>query len=260
MTLENEAIVASANDIVCAALDVGEHILKNGGEIHRVEDTVDRICRSFGAAHVEVFTINSLIVASARMENGEYSQQMRRIYKTANNLYMVEEMNRISRELCAHKLQISDLRAAILEAKEKKPYKAWLMYVASMLAAGGFAIFFGGSVIDGLCAGAVGMVVTFLGRHTPRFMNKMIVTVISSLVGGLLGILLSRLIPGSNADMVMIGTIMLLIPGISLGNSVRDMLEGDVISGALGIIQSILLALMIAFGYAVAITVMGGVA
>ena len=256
--MENEACAANANDILCAALDVGEHILKNGGEIHRVEDTVERICRSFGAVHVEVFTINSLIVASVRMENGEYSQQMRRIYRTSNNLYMVEELNNISRELCAHRLKLTELRQAILDAKNKKPYKTWLIYIGSMLASGGFAIFFGGSAIDGACAAAVGTIVTFISRHTPIYINKMIMTVISSFLSGVLGILLSHLIPGSNADMVMIGTIMLLIPGISLGNSVRDMLGGDVISGSLGIIQSMLSALMIAFGYAVAIVIMGG--
>jgi len=256
--VENEICAANANDIVCAALDVGEHILKNGGEIHRVEDTVERICKSFGAAHVEVFTINSLIVASVRMESGEYSQQMRRIYKTSNNLYMVEEMNRISRELCAHTMRLDQLRGAILDAKTKKPYKMWLTCIGAMLAAGGFAIFFGGNIIDGLCAAVIGVVITLISNKTPVYMNKMIMTVISSFLAGMLGILLSRVIPSSSADKIMIGTIMLLIPGLSLGNSVRDMLGGDVISGSLGMIQSVLTALMIAFGYAVAIVIMGG--
>jgi uncharacterized membrane protein YjjP (DUF1212 family) len=61
---ENGAPLTNADTILCSALDIGEHILKNGGEIHRVEDTIERICRSFGAEHVEVFTITSLIVAS----------------------------------------------------------------------------------------------------------------------------------------------------------------------------------------------------
>ena len=90
----------SADAVLCAALDVGEHILKSGGEIHRVEDTVDRVCRSFGAEHVEVFTIPSLIIASVRMPGGGHSQQMRRIYETRNNMLLLEQLNEISRELC----------------------------------------------------------------------------------------------------------------------------------------------------------------
>ena len=32
--------------LLCLALDVGEGMLRNGGEIGRVEDTIERICRA----------------------------------------------------------------------------------------------------------------------------------------------------------------------------------------------------------------------
>ena len=157
-------------------------------------------------------------------------------------------------------MPISDLRAAILEAKHKKPYHAFVVYIGAMLAAGGFAAFFGGTFMDALCAAAIGLLITFFDRHTPKYINRMILTVISSLFAGLLGILLAKIGVGMYADKIMIGTIMLLIPGLSFGNSIRDMLGGDIISGALRLLESILLALMIAFGFAVAILITGGAA
>lgn len=248
----------SADKILCAALDVGEHILKNGGEIHRVEDTIERICRSFGAEHIEVFTITSLITASIRMKNGEFSHQMRRIYRTSNNLYMVEEMNGISRELCSGKLEISDLRERILAAKRKKPYNVYIIYIATALAAGGYAVFFGGNIMDGICAAIAGLSVTFLDRHTPSFVNQTIMVIISSACAGMLGILFSHFGLGEHIDKIMMGTVMLLIPGLALGNAVRDMLGGDIISGAVRMLQAVITALMIAFGYAISMLVMGG--
>lgn len=257
---ENGAPLTNADTILCSALDIGEHILKNGGEIHRVEDTIERICRSFGAEHVEVFTITSLIVASIRMPDGTYSHQMRRIYKISNNLYMVEAMNGISRRLCAGEIQISELREKIVEAKNKKPYHEVIICLGAMMAAGGFAVFFGGSLLDGLCAAVIGVIMTLLDRYMPRFINRMISTVILSIIAGVIGILICKAGVGKSADKVMIGTIMLLIPGLSLGNSIRDLLGGDTISGAVRLIESLLLALMIAFGFAVAMVVTGGVA
>lgn len=257
---ENGAPLTNADTILCSALDIGEHILKNGGEIHRVEDTIERICRSFGAEHVEVFTITSLIVASIRMPDGTYSHQMRRIYKITNNLYMVEAMNGISRRLCAGEIPISDLRSKIVEAKNKKPYHEIVLYLGAMMAAGGFAVFFGGSVLDGVCAALIGVLMTSIDMHLPRFINRMVSTVVLSIIAGVLGILICKLGVGQSADKVMIGTIMLLIPGLSLGNSIRDLLGGDTISGALRLIESLLLALMIAFGFAVAMLVTGGAA
>ena len=59
--------------------------------------------------------------------------------------------------------------------------------------------------------------------------------------------------------MIMIGTIMLLIPGLSFGNAVRDMLFGDTVSGLIQLVQAVLLAVTVAFGFAVAMMIFGGV-
>ena len=64
---------------------------------------------------------------------------------------------------------------------------------------------------------------------------------------------------GQNIDMVMIGTIMLLIPGLAFGNAVRDLLFGDTVSGIIQLVQAVLTAVMVAFGYIVAIMLMGRV-
>ena len=48
---------------------------------------------------------------------------------------------------------------------------------------------------------------------------------------------------------ISIGVIMLVIPGAALTNAVRDMLVGHTISGLLRIVESLLLALMLAIGF-----------
>ena len=79
-----------------------------------------------------------------------------------------------------------------------------------------------------------------------------ILLVLALLVGGLLAALSVRIGLGRNVDMISIGNIMLLIPGIALTNSLRDMFSGNTISGLMRFIESILLALTIAFGFALA--------
>ncbi|MCQ2436141.1 MAG: threonine/serine exporter family protein [Clostridia bacterium] len=249
----------SADNILRVSLDIGENILRNGGEVHRVEDTITRICRSQGAAHVEVFSITSLIVASVRMDDGTYSQQMRRVYAASNNFTVVESLNQISRALCKGEIDIDEAEKRVLAGKKEKPYSALIIYIASVVAAGCFAVFFGGNLRDGLCAALAGLVVTLMTRKFTSA-NQMVLTALTSCIAGIIGISLVKIGLGCNADKVMIGTIMLMIPGLALGNSLRDMLCGDVISGALRLIQSLLLAVVIAFGFAVAITIMGGVA
>jgi uncharacterized membrane protein YjjP (DUF1212 family) len=63
---------------------------------------------------------------------------------------------------------------------------------------------------------------------------------------------------GQHIDMVMIGSIMLLIPGISLMNSLRDMMCGDIITGILRLAEALMMAVAIAAGFGIAIMMLGG--
>ena len=53
--------------LLCLAMDIGEGMLKCGAEIHRVEDTIERVCKAYGAVHVEIFAIPSVIISAIRM-------------------------------------------------------------------------------------------------------------------------------------------------------------------------------------------------
>ena len=82
------------------ALDIGEGLLTNGADVHRVEFAIEKIARTYGAAHVDVFTIHSLILAAIYMPDGSHSTQSRRILETCNHLTRLELYNALSREIC----------------------------------------------------------------------------------------------------------------------------------------------------------------
>ena len=67
----------------------------------------------------------------------------------------------------------------------------------------------------------------------------------------------AHFLPPVNADAVIIGSIMLLIPGRAFCNAVRDMVIGDTISGVLTLFDVLLLAFSIAAGYIVVFNVVG---
>ena len=73
-------------------------------------------------------------------------------------------------------------------------------------------------------------------------------------------IVVTLTMPQLHADKILIGIIMLLIPGIMLTNSIRDILLGDIISGSLRLVEAILMAAVLALGMMAAIWLMGGIA
>lgn len=249
----------SAGYILEKALDIGESVLKCGGEPHRIEDTVERVCLAYGAAHADVFALPSLIIAGIRMPNGDHFSDVRRVLKSENNMFRLDLANDISRKVCSYKIALDNVTEKLEELSSKEPFDSRLLYLGGLLGAGGFAVFFGGSYIDGVAAMISGLFVTFMNRHRLKFVNPLIHTILTSFVAGIAALLLIRFGIGTNSDMVMIGTIMLLIPGLSFGNAVRDLLFGDIISGIFQLVQASLLAVMVAFGFAAAGIVFGGV-
>ena len=86
----------------------------------------------------------------------------------------------------------------------------------------------------------------------------MIFNLFCSLLTGVCICLIAKLYPQLHADKIMIGDIMLLIPGMVMTNSVRDILVGDTISGVMRFIESLLWAGAIACGFMLSISLIGG--
>ncbi len=247
-----------AQYLLCLALDVGEGILKNGGEVSRVEDTIERICYAYGAVHVEVFSIISVINAAIRMPDGSYSSQLRRVRQTSNNLHALECYNALSREICATKPALDIFDEKLHEIKQKRNYPLAVIALASAVVAGAFALFFGGGIKDALIACGIGVVIALVNHFAARHLNAMAATVSASFITSMLSALFVWVGAVPIDDFIMMGSIMLLVPGLSFGTAIRDLLAGDLLAGTLKSLQAVLSALMIAFGYMMATAVMGG--
>ncbi len=247
-----------ADNVLRIALDIGEGLLLSGAEVHRVEFAIEKISRAYGARHVDVFSIHSLILVAIYMPDGTHSTQSRRVHDTANHLTRVELYNALSREICENVPPIEVVDARIREIKNEKVYPFYLTVIGHFLAASGFAVFFGGSLLDGLAAGLIGIIMAFLDRINIDHINKTVKIMLTSLIAGILSCLCVRIGFGDNLSMIIVGTIMILIPGISLGNAMRDLLSGDTLTGTLKVVQAVITAAMMALGYALSLIMLGG--
>lgn len=117
-------------------------------------------------------------------------------------------------------------------------------------------MFFGGTLWDGLAAAVIAFLLTLFARFRPLRINGMVKSLVSSFAAGILAVLCVTAGFGDNVDKIIIGTIMLEIPGLSFGNALRDLLCGDTLAGTMRLIQAVLQALMIALGYMAALVLL----
>ena len=238
-------------------IHVGELLLTNGAEVKRVEETIVRMGRAYGASETDVFAITSSIVVTITFPDGEMLTQTKRIRSSGDTDFTkIEELNALSRRCCAHPLPVEELTAEIKRIREIRQGRLYF-YCGSMLAAGSLAMFFGGNAADGAMAALVAVLICAMQRRlAPLCMNNVIFNLIVSFVTGTIICLLAGFLP-VHVDKIMIGDIMLLIPGLALTNAVRNVLIGDTISGIMRLIESLLWAGALACGFMGAVWMTG---
>ncbi len=129
-------------------------------------------------------------------------------------------------------------------------YPFWVECVTYAVIAGSFTLFFGGGWMEGLVSFLIGALVRLVILFADKAVgNKVFSKFTASFAATALAFaaLHLRWVPG--VDMIMIGNIMTLIPGVGLTNALRDLFTGDSIAGLLRTIEAVLIALAIAAGY-----------
>ena len=135
-----------------------------------------------------------------------------------------------------------------------------LFLLGSILGASASTVFFGGTLADAALAGCIAVLICLMQQKLAGFfMNQIEFQFVASFIGGAAVFLMCELLPMLHADKVIIGDIMLLIPGMMLTNSIGDILLGDVISGSIRLIEAVMLAASLALGIMAAIILMQGV-
>lgn len=247
------------NACLSSALDAGALLLMYGAEVSRVEDTITRLCRAYGFAGADVFTITSSIVATASFQDGRKLTQTRRIRDRVNDFGRVEKINALSRQLCSGQIGAEEFRSRIQQVRDDRGAPQWLNLCMYMLISASLSVFFGGTWADGAAAALSGMVLFGMIRMSAVLrMNSMVQAMVCSAVTALAVLLLVEAGIGSHPDKIMIGNIMLVIPGIQLTSSLRDMINGDTISGLLNMCEALLKAISVALGFTLVLIVVGG--
>lgn len=245
--------------IVTLALDLGEQIQRYGGEIYRVEDTIQRICSSYGFVRADVFSITSYISLSAKTADGRVFTEARRLYTWGTDLDRLEQLCNLSRYICANTPSPEEFESLLSSATCRLAHPQRQIALGGLITAGGFCLFYGGNFRDALASMMAGLIILLMNRYVKKpDTNRIVYTLTCSLLAGIGAIFIVMAGIGQHVDKIIIGDIMLLIPGMVMVNALRDMLVGDLMSGLMRFLEACLTTVAIACGYAFALFLLEG--
>ena len=230
------------------AMTIGEQLLCCGAEVGRVEDTIRRICLAYGASRADVFSITSSIVTTIYGEDFGICTQTRRVPGMANDLGRLDDLNQLSRFICEFRPKPEEIQRRLDVIRNKKGYSFRTQILIYAVISGSLSVFF-----DMIASALIGIALKLFEAFVKRgALNSLLTVLLCCGAGGVLSNLTVLIGLGHHADLISIGNIMLLIPGIAFTNSLRDMFSGDTITGLIRCMESILLALVVGLGFTAA--------
>lgn len=238
--------------IMIMALYAGEILLKNGAETYRVEDTITHICQSGNYEYVEAFVTPTGIFVSIDQKgasSGNMMTYIKRIKTRSINLEKVAQVNDLSRRFVAGSLTVSDAMEELKQIEKAPGYPFWQKALVGGIASALFSVLFGANVLEFLIALMASIMVNNVTTNMDRAGFP---TFVSHLAGGmtaaLLAVMASNFISMVELDKVIVGAVIVLVPGVAVTNAIRDSIAGDLISGMAKGAEALIIATSIALG------------
>lgn len=262
--MENTKQNQKIQEILLLALTAGKILLENGAEISRVEDTVCRICRHYGLKSASVFVSSNGIFLTSGDEKEPQFAKVQQIPVNNADLNRVTEVNQLSRRIEAGNISLLQVKKELERIQSLPGFSKGTQIGAAAVAGACFSFMFGGDLSDALCSFFIGgllyLYLLYMGK--PHF-SKIVCNITGSAWVTFLAVLFYRTGMGCHLEAMMIGGIILMVPGVAFTNAIRDMADEDYISGSVRMLDAMLVFFCIALGVGIMMTcyryVTGGV-
>lgn len=254
----------NTNKILDLAIDAGKIMLENGGETYRVEETMLRISKGLGLINADGYATPTILMLSCKDENGNNISCAKRIVSRTFNLGKIEKINQLSRNIEKNHWDAQNVLTELENIKTMPCYSKRTKIILAALSAGAFTLVFGGDFRDAAAALLVGTVIKIIITFLSAFrVADFFVDIVGGAAAALIALTVYKLGLVQHYDKIIIGGIMLLVPGLAITNAIRDTINGDLVSGISRAVEAFIIAVAIAVGTGITLkiwfTVWGGI-
>lgn len=250
---------AEEQDMLDFVMRMGTLLMESGGEVYRAEDTVHRLCAVVPAfSDVDVLATPSWLILSVRSEDDRVYTKMRRVKPSRIDLHRVLIVNDISRSFTAGKLTVPKAQRLLDALLQRSRRQKNLQFLGGVTAPMCITLLGRASLSDASFAGLAAACLLVTDRFLERFhLSFFVRTLLDAMVGAMAALVFHRLGWVDNVALVIIGSIMLQFPGVSVANAMRDALSGDFITGQGELMQALAVALALGLGVGIMLLIFG---
>ncbi|PMC79770.1 threonine/serine exporter [Aerococcus viridans] len=249
--------------ILETALLAGQIMTESNAESYRVEDTMNRILTTSNAAYAVAISLSTglYITLDDPSFEGSGFTGIKRITRRSNNLNKITQVNHISRELTSGNMSIDEAYERLQVIRFHQPqYSKLQVSIGVVGLAAAFSFLFGGGINELIMSTMNGFILALLYRLEDKYyISEGFSNIIQALVVTVAAYLMQAyVLSNTDINIVIISTLMPMVPGTAITNSLRDIFHEDYIAGVSRATEAFLNALMIALGAALGLALIGG--
>ena len=231
-------------------LDYATTLMAVGSHTSRIVKNVTRIAESFGfGVDMTIFQRNITMTVKHSEDYSIRRTYVRRIPAMALNFRTISDLSALSWEAYDHHPGLHELQLRFNTIVNTPRMSRWMVLLLVACANAAFCRLFGG---DPIAMGLV-WIATLAGffirqELTKLQLNHMVIFIICSFIASLTAALGVFCNLGTTQDIALGTSVLFLIPGVPLINSILDILEGHVLVGLSRTINATILIICIALG------------
>ena len=238
-----------AQTVLNLLTEIGEMMITSGAHTARIVRNLERIAQGLGY-HCELVLTYTGIVISIYKQNKFKAHTLAKTVKSKGlNFETVSEISVLSWDVFENKISIPEIKAILKQIKAKKVYTNLQLYVLAPFASVALCMLFDGDWLQSLIV----YISTLFGYYARRTLmlrhhNHMFAFFIGATISTLI-IHFTGVVFNFQVKEALVVSVLYLIPGAVMINSFIDYLEGYFESGTARFIYSLMIVLMIAFGF-----------
>lgn len=240
---------SKASEVGSFLLDVGAALMSSGASTHRTRLTLERLAKGLGLKIELLITQRELMVTVIDKDQEHFFSRLKRTSPHKINFKIVSGISRMSWRVFDGDWTIKQVVVELRRLKKLPHYPQWLVLTMVGLAGTAFCHIFGGGLIDM----AVAFTATFAGlfvRHQAilKKFNPYVCVFFAALTASLIAGFAEFFNLGKHPDAAFSTSVLFLVPGVPLINSVTDMMDGNIQNGIVRMVNGLIIAFAIAMG------------
>jgi len=247
--LETKTLKEDAQSVGNILLEIGALLMSSGANSNRIRVTMERIANGLGYKTELLITHRALMLTIIEKDQQHFFSRLKRTSPHGVNFRVVSGISHLSWNVLEQSWTVAQISAEVHRLKALPHYPRLVVLGLVGMAGAAFCRIFGGGYIEMVVAFLATVAGLFVRQEALRVkFNPYLCVYFASLTASFIAGMAEIYQIGLQPDKAFATSVLFLVPGVPLINSVTDLLEGNLQNGIIRGVNGLIIAFSIAMG------------